>query len=57
MPHYTNMVEKNINTIGRRQQELDIASSSIEKQQIERYYEKELEKNCNEFINNVKKEK
>ena len=57
MPHYTNMVEKNINTIGRRQQQLDIASSSIEKQQIERYYEKELEKNYNEFINNVKKEK
>ena len=57
MPHYTNMVEKNFNTIGRKQQDLDNASSSIEKQQIERYYEKELEKNYNEFINNVKKEK
>ena len=57
MPHYTNMVEKNFNAVGRKQQELDNASSSIEKQQIERYYEKELEKNYNEFINNVKKKK
>ena len=54
MPHYGEMVGKNITTLKAKQTALENASTGAEKNIIERYYDKEMKRNYNDFFNNVK---
>ena len=56
MPHYGEMVGKNITTLKAKQTALENASTGAEKNIIERYYDKEMKRNYNDFVNNVKNE-
>jgi len=56
MPHYGEMVGKNITTLKAKQTALENTSTGAEKNRIERYYDKEMKQNYNEFFNNVKNE-
>ena len=54
MPHYGEMIGKNNTILKAKPTALENASTGAEKNIIERYYDKEMKRNYNDFFNNVK---